>query len=76
MPFGFAVWTDQSTLFYCWFRSGFAFSSIVLEYAVPQQISERQLEGWVRGVLDSKDELAAALERLRDSCCARREEAC
>lgn len=39
----------------------------VLEYAVPQEIVEQQLEGWVRGVLDSKDELAAALERLRDS---------
>jgi hypothetical protein len=42
----------------------------VLEYAVPQEIIERQLEGWMRGVLESKDELAAALERLRDSYCA------
>jgi hypothetical protein len=41
-----------------------------LEFAVPQEIIERQLEGWVRGVLDSNDELAAALERLRDSYCA------
>jgi hypothetical protein len=45
-------------------------SGKVFEFAVPQEIIERQLESWVRGVPESNDELTTALKRLRESYCA------
>jgi hypothetical protein len=39
-------------------------------FALPQEMIERQMENWVRGVLESNDELAKVLKRLRDSYCA------
>jgi hypothetical protein len=40
------------------------------EFALPQEMIEHQMENWVRGVLESNDELAKVLKRLRDSYCA------
>jgi hypothetical protein len=40
------------------------------EFVLPQEIIERQMENWVRGVLESNDELTKVLKRLRESYCA------
>jgi hypothetical protein len=42
----------------------------VLEFAVPREVIEAQLENWLKGTVKSNDELATALKRLRDSYCA------
>jgi hypothetical protein len=42
----------------------------VLEFAVPQNSTEAQLEEWIRKVFESNDELVATMERLRDAFCA------
>jgi uncharacterized protein (DUF2342 family) len=42
-------------------------SGKVLQFAVPQDAIEAQLEAWVVGLIKSNRELAAALERIRDS---------
>ena len=42
-------------------------SDKVLEFAVPKENIEAQLEDWIRRVFESNDELATALTRIRDS---------
>jgi hypothetical protein len=39
----------------------------ILPFAVPAASREGQLEKWFRGVIQSNQDLIAALERLRDS---------
>ncbi len=38
----------------------------VLPFSVPQQAVEEKIETWIRGVLQSNDDLVNALVRLRD----------
>jgi hypothetical protein len=45
-------------------------SEKVLEFAVPQDAIEAQIEDWLQRVFESSDELATTLQRLRDSYCA------
>jgi hypothetical protein len=47
--------------------SGSRPSSNVIEFAEPQDAVEQKLEGWVQSVLETVDELATALKRLRES---------
>ncbi len=39
----------------------------VLEFPVPREIIDAQMEGWIRWTLESNIDLAAALRRLRNS---------
>lgn len=47
-------------------------SKKVLKFTESQEAIEHQIEDWLKRVFESKDELVAALERLRDSYCALR----
>jgi hypothetical protein len=42
-------------------------SEKMLEFAVPQEGIERQIEDWLQRVFESNDELVAVVERIRDS---------
>ena len=42
-------------------------SEKVLEFAVPQEVIERQIEDWLQRIVESNDELVAVMERIRDS---------
>jgi hypothetical protein len=42
-------------------------SEKVLEFAVPQEGIERQIEDWLQRIVESNDELVVVVERLRDS---------
>lgn len=39
----------------------------MLEFAVPQEGIERQIEDWVQRIVESNDELVVVMERIRDS---------
>lgn len=39
----------------------------VLEFAVPQEGIERQIEDWLQRIVESNDELVVVVERIRDS---------
>jgi hypothetical protein len=42
-------------------------SEKVLEFAVPQEGIERQIEDWLQRIVESNDELVVVVERIRDS---------
>jgi hypothetical protein len=41
-----------------------------LESAVPEEIVDLRIENWVRAILESNNNLAVVLKRLRESYCA------
>jgi hypothetical protein len=40
----------------------------VLQFALPKEAIEAQLETWIAGIAANNEELVVALERLRDMC--------
>jgi hypothetical protein len=41
-------------------------SEKVLEFAIPQEGIERQIEDWLQRIVESNDELVDVMERIRD----------
>jgi hypothetical protein len=44
-------------------------SGKILDFAVPQEAIELQIEDWIRRVFESNAELTTSLKRIRDSYC-------